>query len=36
MGDEGKKRIEEHFTLQRMMEQLYGLYSEALARVAKA
>jgi glycosyltransferase involved in cell wall biosynthesis len=32
MGKAGKKRVEEHFTLQRMMEQLYGLYSEALAR----
>jgi glycosyltransferase involved in cell wall biosynthesis len=32
MGDEARKRIEEHFTLQRMMEQLYRLYSEVRGR----
>jgi len=35
MGDEGKKRIEEQFNLECMMEKLYGLYSEVLARGTK-
>jgi glycosyltransferase involved in cell wall biosynthesis len=34
MGDEAKKRIEEQFSLQSMMERLYGLYSEVLVRGA--
>lgn len=32
MGDEAKKRVEERFSLEGMLENLYGLYSEVLAR----
>ena len=35
MGKAGKKRLETHFTLQRMMERLYGLYSDVLLREFK-
>ena len=36
MGNAGKRRIEEQFTSQRMMERLYGLYSEVLIRKSMA
>ncbi|MEX0830202.1 MAG: glycosyltransferase family 4 protein [Nitrospirales bacterium] len=35
MGEAGRKRIETEFSLSRMMENLYGLYSDVLGRSAR-